>query len=125
MICYSLSLSSTDPPNPPTNLTVMSDSNCSINLSWIPPQTDADTAEADTIVIEYSQDSRTWLEVARVPASNTAATVQLPGGGGVNGSYQWRARSHSNQFGDGRSSEPTVHFTLCLEGMLHQLQCLL
>ena len=79
---------------------------------------------ADTIVIEYSQDGRTWAEVARVPVSNTAATVQLPGGG-VNGSYQRRARSHSDQYGDGRTSDPTVHFTLYPESMLHRLHCLL
>ena len=66
MYVLSLSLSFTDPSNPPTNLTVLSDSDCSVNLSWAPPQTDADTAGADTIVIEYSQAGRTWSKVARV-----------------------------------------------------------
>ena len=89
-------------------------------MSWAPPQTDADTADVDTIVIEYSHAGRTWSEVARVPVSKTAATVQLPGEGEANASYQLRARSHSDQFGDGRTSDPTAHFSLYPESMLHQ-----
>ena len=121
MYVLSLSLSFTDPSNPPTNLTVLSDSDCSVNMSWAPPQTDTDTAGADTIVIEYSQAGRTWSKVARVPVRNTTATVRLPGGGEADASYQLRARSHSDQFGDGRTSNPTAHFSLYPGSMLHQL----
>ena len=116
---FSLSHTFTDPSYPPTNLTITPDSDCSVTLSWIPPQTDSDTAPANTIVIEYSQDGRTWAEVAREPASNTAATVRLPSGREANASYQLRARSHNDEFGDGRTSDSTAGFTLYPESMLH------